>query len=169
MLSNLKRKIMGETEKPTNKTEPEIIIKRTHYTRTEIETIQALINEKYSTKEIAQKTNRTVSAISNLKHKLKQNFKAEKEIPTLIKQRDALNDETLELKISLSLENAKLDRLKEEITDYETLKKEYSELKKAIEYYQANKTAIGQELRALVNAEANAVAIMKIFQFLEKR
>ena len=160
---------MGETEKPTNKTEPEIIIKRTRYTKTEIEEIQALINEGFSTKEIAIKTNRTISAISNQKYKLKQNFKAEKRIPTVIEQLKELEEKFINTKITLSLENAKLDRLKEEIADYETLKKEYSELKKAIEHYQANKTAIGQELRTLVQNEATAITIMKIFQFLEKR
>lgn len=142
---------------------------RTHYTETEIERIQGFIDERYSNKEIATEMNRTVPGIRCLRHRLKLTKKAQVEIPILTNQRDALTDEIIDLRIKISLVTAKLDGLKKEIVDHEVVKKEYLELKTAVDYYHANRDQISREIRATVQNEADAVAIIKIFSWFDKK
>lgn len=110
MLSRLKRTLLGENEQkrtPTNESEQaskqnERIqaapkTKRTHYTQTEIETIRGLVDEGYSTREIATKTNRTLSGIRNLRRRLDLISKTEKRLPTLREQEKDLEISIQEL------------------------------------------------------------------------
>lgn len=133
---------------------------RTRYTQAEIEMIQNLVEEGHTNREIASKMNRTIPGIKALRRKIGLTRKVKAELPALTSRRDALADEILNLRINLSLEGARLDRLKKETAEYE-------ELKKAVELYQTHGTQIREELQALIRSEGDAIAIRKIFQWLK--
>jgi len=149
-----------QTPKNTDEFEQALKPKRTHYTKAEIETIQGLMDEEYSTREIAIITNRTVSGIRNLKRRLNLTYKTQDEITALTTERDALIMETLELE-------SRLEALNQETANQETLKKDCLELKKAVDLYKAHGNQIRGELEALVRSQADAIAIQKIFQWLK--
>ncbi|MBA7713114.1 hypothetical protein ES703_122112 [subsurface metagenome] len=134
---------------------------RSHYTQTEIEMIQNLVDEGNTNREIASKMNRTIPGIKALKRKMGLTQKIKAELPALTSRRDALADEILQLRINISLESTRLDGLKKETAEHE-------ELKKRIEYYRTHENEIKRKLQAFIRTEADAVAINKILGWLKR-
>lgn len=153
----------------------EIEPKRTHYTQTEIEVIQGLIYEGDSTREIATKMNRTISGIKNLKRRLKLTHKTinetQNEISSLQKMRDILEEKIIDQRITLAILepqiHAREAKLKDLKTQVQTLEEEQANLKPLVDYYRNHREEALQELRALMQNEADLITIQKIFQWLE--
>ena len=142
----------------------EITPKRTHYTRTEIETIQTLIDEGCSTRDIAATMGRTVSGIRNLRRRLDLISKTEKRLPTLREQEKDLETSLQKLRDTTKY----LQYRKEELTRQVTaLEKEQTNLKPLVDYYRNHREEALQELRTLMRSEADLIGIQKVFQWLE--
>lgn len=169
-----KRTLTDEFEHPTEPKEPqtdEIEPKRTHYTQTEIEMTQGLIDEGYSTREIATKMNRTVSGIRNLRRRLDLTSKIEERLPTLREQEKDLETNLQELTILSEIRSKAVKDLqhqKVELTEQVTaLEEEQANLKHLVDYYRNHREEVLHELRTLMQNEADLIGIQKILQWLE--
>lgn len=91
------------------------------YTKEEISQIQALVEEGFTDKEIAEKLNRTENAIRNIGNRIRLKTQTKESIESLIHEQRTLNKKVQELKLELS----SLQTRKEQVSKALQIKKQF--------------------------------------------